>query len=86
MKKIDFNMLLNELAKEYNNYFDIDYIEGKDMLDILQNANEEYYEDNDMYRCTVEFSKVGKVSFIFEYYAKYIMDDKENIVDTIYYI
>lgn len=84
-KRITEKQLLEDLAKIYNKLYDIDYVDYRDMWDYLTNANEDYIEEKDLYYCTIELCRVGKVPEIYRFYTKYICDNNDNIIDIQYF-
>lgn len=77
--------LLENLAKIYNELYDIDYVDYRDMREYLTNANEDYIEEKDLYYCTIELYRVGKVPEVYKFYTKYIYDNNDNIIDIQYF-
>ena len=77
--------LLENLAKIYNELYDIDYVDFRDMREYLTNANEDYIEEKDLYYCTIELYRVGKTPEIYKFYKKYIYDNNDNIIDIQYF-
>lgn len=87
MKKISYEKLLERMAKEYSRYYELDFeVNYYEMRDKLSSANSEYdeKEEKDLYH--IEFSKVGKMPEIFEWYEECILDNNGNVIDTNYYI
>lgn len=77
--------LLEDLAKIYNELYDIDYVDYRDMKEYLTKANEDYIEEKDLYYCTIELYRVGKVPETYQFYIKYIYDNNDNIIDIQYF-
>ena len=84
-KRITEKQLLENLAKIYNELYDIDYVDFRDMREYLTKTNEDYIESEDLYYCTIELCRVGKTPEIYKFYTKYIYDNNDNIIDIQYF-
>lgn len=79
----------NKVSEEFKKEYSKDIRDYHDM--IASNGNNEYLEEYStentcMYRVPLEFTKVGEVPLIVEFYEENINDENDNIIDTKYYI
>lgn len=81
MKKVTFNELLEDIAKEYNKFHEVDFVTGDMMKSELERANYQYTDEKGIDIFHLEFTKVYKAPLVYEFGYKY----NEN-EDSDYYI
>lgn len=89
MKKIDYEKLgaffAGKAIDEFGGWYSS---ETYDWEEEIRNAesNANYNENEDIYECHLEVSKVGKTPLLIDFYKKDITDENDNYIDSEYYI
>ena len=87
MKKISYSELGEYIGSTASEYFGKYYSSNiHDYADEISNCNSEYDEVNSIYNCNIELVEKDKQPLIIKFKYKDILDENENVIDTIYYI